>query len=151
MRQQPQRRQPAAILGACLMGLSCLASAGQTIYRCGNSYSDAPCAGASMLAIDDSRSPAQKAQTDAATRQTRSLAQQMERERLALEKSAMSSRPPATRLQGDTPARAPGTGAPADPARTAKTPNKSKTPASPFFMATKAPDKKPKVSGGAAN
>lgn len=80
-------------------GMICLAAAAtsaQTIYRCANSYSQTPCAGAIAIPVDDSRSPAQKAQTDAATVQARQLAGQMERERLALEKSARSAKPPAS-------------------------------------------------------
>ncbi len=144
MRQHKLRR-PAATLCAALLGLSCGAASGQTIYRCGNSYSDAPCAGASTLAIDDSRSPAQKAQTDAATVQARTLAQQMERERLTLEKSAMSARAPATHHKGDTAARPANTGTNAPAAKAAKTAKKQIEPT--FFTAATTPDKKNKVSG----
>ncbi len=119
MRQQ-SNRHAAITIGAAFLGLSCLAAAGQTVYRCGNSYSDAPCAGASMLSIDDSRSPAQKAQTDAATVQARSLGQQMERERLALEKPVMSAGAPPARRKGDTAARPSATTHAAKSAKTTK-------------------------------
>ncbi len=76
---------------AVLYGLTALASA-QPVYRCGNSYSQVPCAGASVLAVDDGRSAEQKAQTDAATAQALRQADRMERERLALERSVQIRR-----------------------------------------------------------
>lgn len=54
----------------------------QPIYRCGNAYSQTPCADGSVISADDRRTPAQKAQTDTATTQTMRLADRMERERL---------------------------------------------------------------------
>jgi hypothetical protein len=69
------------------------ASAQQTIYRCGNTYSQTPCGSGHTLTIDDSRTAQQKSQTDAATVQTRQLALQLERERVALEKAAMVTGP----------------------------------------------------------
>ena len=141
---------PAAAIGAGLLGLSCLTATAQAVYRCGNSYSDAPCAGASVLAINDSRSPAQKAQTDAATGQTRMLAQQMERERLALEKSAMSVRSPATRHKGDSAAKPSSRAATAKTAKPAQsTKKKQSEPA--FFTAATTADKKNKAPGNAAD
>ncbi len=147
---QQHLRHPAAAVCATFLGLVCLAASGQTIYRCGNSYSDAPCAGASKLAIDDSRSPAQKAQTDAATVRTRTLAQQMERERLTLEKSVMAAKPPGRPDKVDIASRpASGTATP-HATKTAKTTEK-KPPAQPFFTAATTPDKKNKATGSAAD
>jgi hypothetical protein len=148
MRQQ-HLRHPAATICAAFLGLLGIAASGQTVYRCGSSYSDVPCAGASTLSIDDSRSPAQKAQTDAATVQARTLAQQMERERLTLEKSAKSASAPATRHKGDTVARPSNAGTNAHAAKAAKTAKKKTEPA--FFTAATTPDKKNKVSGSAAD
>ncbi len=149
MRQQ-SHRPTAAIIGAGLISLSCLAAVGQTVYRCGSSYGDAPCVGATVLAIDDSRSPAQKAQTDGATVQARTLAQQLERERLALEKSAMSARPPATRHKGDTPGRPSSGGGATDAAKAGK-PAKKKPSEPAFFTAATTPDKKAKTSGSSSD
>lgn len=146
---QQNHRHWIAIMGAALVGLSGLASAGQTVYRCGNSYSDAPCAGASTLSFDDSRSPAQKAQTDAATVQTRALAQQMERERLSRENSAMSAGAAAKPLKADKPGQ-PYSGKAAAPAASkAKAKAKKKPSESEFFTAATAPDKKNKTAGKA--
>lgn len=60
----------------------------QTIYRCGNSYSQTPCMGAIVVSADDSRTSDQKAQTDAATTQAARLADRMERDRVASERRA---------------------------------------------------------------
>lgn len=114
MRQQHTscvRHLVLACCSCCVMTVS-----GQTIYRCGSSYGDTPCAGASTIAIDDSRSAAQKAQTDAATVQTRNLALQLERERLALEKSVTSTRPVPAGQKGGKAVKA---GQPADRSGTA--------------------------------
>lgn len=71
----------------------------QTIYRCGNSYSQTPCTGAVVVHADDKRTPDQKAQTDAATMRAARLAQRMERDRLAGAHSAkpVSGAPGASR------------------------------------------------------
>lgn len=52
------------------------------IYRCANSYSQVPCPGGIAIDLQDSRSPTQKAQSDAATVQAVRLANEMEKERL---------------------------------------------------------------------
>jgi len=65
------------------------AAATQTIYRCGNSYSQVPCADAKVLHIDDSRAPEQKQQADANIQQQQKLAQTMEQVRLAKEHLAV--------------------------------------------------------------
>ncbi len=59
---------------------------GQTVYRCANVYSQTPCPGAVIVDASDSRTPAQKAQTDAATAKAAKSADKMEQERLAMEK-----------------------------------------------------------------
>ncbi len=60
-------------------------AATQTVYRCGNSYSQEPCVGGKALDASDPRSPAQKAQTDQATRRNASAAQEMEKARMSEE------------------------------------------------------------------
>ena len=78
-----ERIHPAALL----LALSALAlpAQSQSVYRCGESYSNSPCAGATVVATDDARSAAQRAQADAATRRDVRLARELEKERLALE------------------------------------------------------------------
>jgi hypothetical protein len=64
------------------------ATQAQTIYRCGNNYSDIPCAQAVKVPTADLRTPAQKAQTDEATSRSASLAGQLEKTRRADEADA---------------------------------------------------------------
>ncbi len=149
MRQQHHCHSVVNICTA-LLAMSCMAPSAQTVYRCGNSYSDAPCTGASLLSINDSRTPAQKAQTDAATFQARTSAQQMEHERQALEKSAMSVSPPATRHKVDTSKRPSGDAASAPAGKAAKAAKKKQSEPA-FFTAASTPDKKNKTSGGASD
>ena len=96
-----------AILVCLLPGVTAF---GQTIYRCGDSYSQTPCPGATSLEVDDSRSPVQKAQADAATAAASRTAVAMERERLARERTPEASKTRNAAVSGsthdaDTPAR----------------------------------------------
>lgn len=61
----------------------------QNIYKCGNSYSQTPCAGARTLSLDDARTSAQKQQTDAAMRSDAKQAKALEKDRLVQEKANM--------------------------------------------------------------
>ncbi len=82
-----------ATLGHC--------ASGQTIYRCGSTYSQQPCPGAVTVDVNDSRTPEQKTQADAASAHAAKAADKMEKQRLAQEKtqfarlSKTSSRPAA--------------------------------------------------------
>jgi hypothetical protein len=55
---------------------------GQNVYKCGNTYSQTPCADGKTVDVSDSRTPAQKAEADAATRRGAKAADAMERSRL---------------------------------------------------------------------
>ena len=59
---------------------------GQTIYKCGNVYGQSPCPDGVVVDANDTRTPAQKAQADAATAQAARSADKLERERVSLEK-----------------------------------------------------------------
>lgn len=65
--------------------LTSLPSLAQSAYRCGDSYSQSPCPGGTVVDINDKRSQAQKAQTDAATQRDARQAQAMEKARLRKE------------------------------------------------------------------
>ncbi|MEO8545083.1 MAG: hypothetical protein ABI434_15975 [Burkholderiaceae bacterium] len=106
------------------------------------------------MSVDDSRSPAQKAQTDAATVQARQLADQMERERLSKEKAALLAQAQQIAAKGHgqgkgvakvkVKADAP---APKKPPRASE--KKKKDPE--FFTAAASPDKKGKPAAGATD
>lgn len=74
----------------CLAALSLMASTAihaEQIYRCGNSYSQMPCAQGKVLTIDDASDPERKKEADAATRRDARLANQLEQQRLQQEKA----------------------------------------------------------------
>ena len=112
---------------------------GQTVYKCGNAYSQSPCPGAVPVDASDSRTPAQKAQTDAAAAQAAKTAAKMEKDRLALEKTAAAKPPkkPASSPQ----ANAKDASEPASKT-SAKPGAKRKKPAPEYFTATVPPEKK---------
>lgn len=58
------------------------------VYRCGSSYSDAPCPGGKPVAADDPRSAAQLQQAQDVKRREAALADQLRAERLAREQAA---------------------------------------------------------------
>ncbi|MFZ4625740.1 MAG: hypothetical protein ACOYNF_16080, partial [Rhodoferax sp.] len=62
----------------------------QNIYKCGSSYSQTPCPDATVLKINDDRSPAQQKQTKGAARSDKKLAATMEKKRVAEEKIALT-------------------------------------------------------------
>lgn len=62
----------------------------QTIYRCGNVYSQTPCPDGSPLNLNDRREPEQKQQTDAAADQAARLAREMEHTRVTEEKRLLA-------------------------------------------------------------
>lgn len=78
------RARNSALL-ALLLSLGHAAGA-QTVYRCGNSYSQKPCTNAVEMQLDDSRTAAQKSQADLATQRTAQEANALEKSRLARER-----------------------------------------------------------------
>ena len=58
----------------------------QNTYRCGNTYSQAPCADGVAIDAQDKRTDAQKNQADATTARVNAAQKELETERLAREK-----------------------------------------------------------------
>ena len=76
---------------AAFLVAACAATAqaqSQPVYRCGNSYSQQPCAAAATIEVDDSRSAAQQNQTSAAAQRDMKAAKAMEESRLKEEAKA---------------------------------------------------------------
>lgn len=71
-----------------LAALGCGAASAQTVYRCGNSYSQKPCAGGTAVDAADPRSAAQAADTTAAAKRNAQAANALEKERLAQDQHA---------------------------------------------------------------
>jgi hypothetical protein len=78
-------RQTVIVIAACaaLQGASA-----QTVWRCGNAYSQQPCAGGAPVAASDARTPADRARAADVARNDWALADRLQKERLAQEKSA---------------------------------------------------------------
>ena len=57
-------------------------ASGQNVYRCGNSYSQTPCVDGVLIDAQDSRTKAQKADSDALIRKEVATAKAMEQTRL---------------------------------------------------------------------
>lgn len=60
----------------------------QTVWRCGSSYSQQPCAGGAPVAASDARTPADRARAADVARNDWALADRLQKERLAQEKNA---------------------------------------------------------------
>lgn len=76
-------------LKALLLITACALSTGaiaEKTYRCGTSYSQAPCPGGIILDTTDERSSDQKKQADLATKRDASVANEMEKTRLQNDK-----------------------------------------------------------------
>jgi hypothetical protein len=70
---------------ACAVMAIAHAHAAPGIWRCGNSYSDAPCAEGKPIEADAPPSVERRREADEATRRDMAAAQRMQRERLRLE------------------------------------------------------------------
>lgn len=76
---------------------------GQTVYRCGNSYSQQPCAGGTAIDSSDARTPAEAARATGVAAADARRADAMEKARMAQEKDA----PKAVIIGPQTPATPP--------------------------------------------
>ncbi|MBK6591293.1 MAG: hypothetical protein IPG23_00430 [Burkholderiales bacterium] len=86
--------KPLASFGIVFIAVIVVATgaAGQSVYRCGNTYSEKPCTDGVAVNVQDSRTPAQKRESDAATRRdvatTEALEQAKQREMAQSNKSS---------------------------------------------------------------
>jgi hypothetical protein len=71
---------PALVVLAAAAALA--PAAAQSVYRCGDSYSQKPCPGGTLVPTDDARSASQRAQTSAAAQRDAKTANAMEKARL---------------------------------------------------------------------
>ena len=73
---------------ATLLLLACGAASAQTVWRCGSTYSQKPCAEGVSVQASDARSDAQAREAEAAARRDAKTADAMEKARLAQEAKA---------------------------------------------------------------
>ena len=80
----------------CLLAAVCVApAAAQDIYRCGDSYSQRPCPGGTVVEAEDERSAVQRSQTSQAAQRDARMADAMEKARLKEEAKPVSAYIPA--------------------------------------------------------
>ena len=127
-----------ATIFIALFAISTWASA-QNAYRCGNTYSQTPCANGKTIDVTDSRSADQKKQTDAATASTAKAGDTLEKSRLAQEKRDLAAKQ--ARAVVIAPTAVPAPAPPAQPVTYAK---KKKKKPSPYFTAQAPREKKEK-------
>jgi hypothetical protein len=72
-------------IAAALLSSAATGSMAETVYRCGNVYSQSPCASARTIEVDDARSAADRDEAHRIARSERQLGDSMERNRLAAE------------------------------------------------------------------
>ena len=92
------------LVAACALSMG---AAAQNVYKCGQTYSQTPCPDGVPVNVDDGRSAAQKAQSQAVARQDAKTADAMRKERLAQEKrdlAANQPKPMASAATGSKPA-----------------------------------------------
>ncbi len=115
----------------------------QQMYRCGNSYSQSPCPGGSVVEGAAPSSPEQKRQADAATQRDAQAADRMEQERLRAE--AQANRANAAAARAAVPSAAPASAPRHNAGKHAGQHSKKKGKAAPeFFTATPAGEGKKK-------
>ena len=116
----------------------------QNAYRCGNSYSQTPCPGGVPVDADDSRSKAQKAQSESAIKRDVRTADSMEKTRLQQEEAWRRSARKSTDKTADKTA-----STQAAPGKATHS-TKKKARESEYFTAAAPGDKKKKKSETAA-
>jgi hypothetical protein len=88
------------ILGIAAMSL-CAGLSAQTVYRCGNSYSQTPCPGGSTVDATDSRTPEQRKAHEASVKHEKRAGNTLEQTRLKEEATAQRAAEKADKAQRD--------------------------------------------------
>ncbi len=94
--------RPFLVFAFAAVSLVCGLATAQTAYRCGNSYSQSPCANGTAVDIADPRSAAQKRDTDEAVRRNAQAADAMEKTRMKEEARLDNLRVKQARVANDT-------------------------------------------------
>ena len=118
------------------------ATAQKSVYRCGTNYSQVPCEGAVAIHTNDTRSKADKADTDKATQRDMKQAQDMQKTRVQDEREALANgKLTAKAIEAAAAKSKIKPKAVQDESRKKKPKHKQKE--SEFFTAKTAPEKKP--------
>jgi alpha-D-ribose 1-methylphosphonate 5-triphosphate diphosphatase PhnM len=122
----------------------------QKVYRCGDTYSQKPCADAVVVDVSDPRSQTQKARADAETRRELAAANAMEKARLKEEaqmRSDRAKRTPSQAKKTASPAQnaAPATASHTDAAPKQATKSHAKKKKEPEFFTARSAASTPKA------
>jgi len=83
-------------LVALMLGLAALSAGAQSVYRCGNAYSESSCLQARVVEVGDGRSEAQRSEAQLLAANDKRLGNELQRERLARDATGKSAaKPPA--------------------------------------------------------
>src|SRR4051812_36990192 len=87
---------------------SCTAAAfAETVYRCGDSYSQQPCPGGRQVIVEDARTQAQRTQTSEPAKGDARQADAMEKARIREEANPAQALPPPAKVEEPLAAREP--------------------------------------------
>lgn len=82
MRKTRQSTGAALAWAALLIATNGRPAVAETVYRCGNTYTGVPCPRATVVDVDDTRTPAQAAEARAVASREKALAAQMASDRV---------------------------------------------------------------------
>jgi hypothetical protein len=92
-------KNPRPWVALALAASWCGPALAQTVYRCGDSYGQQPCPGGRAVDTEDSRTPAQRAQTTEAVRRDAKAADELEKARLKEEAKVAPAMIPAAKVE----------------------------------------------------
>ena len=143
------------LIATFLIAVSAISTgvAGQNVYRCGNAYSQKPCADGVALNVQDTRTPEQKAESDALIKRDSEAANAMEKARMKEEAQQRADNAKlAAAAAKNTPAKP--KSSPTDGATSAHRTKAKKKSAhkkkEPDFFHTRAAPEKPKKAASAS-
>lgn len=90
MKRTGHRRTAIVCMALCTWIGAVQAQEASGAWRCGNTYSDRPCTGGKVVALDAAPSAEQAREAERSTRRTQAAADRMERDRLRREKAVPS-------------------------------------------------------------
>jgi len=90
-----------SLIRAIAAMLLCSGLSAQTVYRCGNSYSQTPCPGGGTVDTSDSRTPEQRKAHEASVKHEKRAADTLEQTRLKEEATAQRAAEKADKAQRD--------------------------------------------------
>ncbi|HNV60035.1 MAG TPA: hypothetical protein PKH72_10300 [Rhodoferax sp.] len=138
-----------ALIASCVYSTR---ATGQNVYRCGNTYSQKPCADGIALDFDDARTAEQKAQSDAQIKHDAAAGNAMEKARLKeeAEQRAINAKLAAASAKASSAKTKDSSGG-TKPANKPPHKKKSTKKKEPKFFSTRTPTEKSKKAASTSN